>query len=354
MTLLAVASLEESPEMGEDQNDNWNGLLSTGEGCLGKIKKLSILMNVFDGENDIPHILDSLLRQTIQDFELVILDDGSTDRTVQVVQRYANEFKELKLIRAPHLGLRLARERGFRSVNGDVCLILDTDEILPAEDTLQRFLEPFEDPKVAGVGGIKLPSTNDAWVSQGLKVVRQAVYQGRVRPDGTAEFVVGGAMAVRVEAVNAVGGFTTNANVGEDKDISWRLREAGWKLVGRNDIVILHKDPTTVQGIYRDGYKMGRREFATHLEYPEKILFWKTWVRFYPILVIGLFLVDYRAGLVILVANYLFGLWSFRKAPGSFLSRSFAWVVWTIGNIGWNIGLFAGVLAHIRGEKIHN
>jgi glycosyltransferase involved in cell wall biosynthesis len=316
--------------------------------------KLSVLINVYNGEKDIAHLLDSLLEQRLQKFELVILDDGSTDRTVQLVQRYANGFEDLKLITTPHLGLRLARERGFRSVSGDVCLILDADETLPAEDTLQRFLEPFEDPKVAGVGGIKLPSTHDAWVSRGLKVVRQAVYRGRIKPDGTAEFIVGGAMAVRVEAVKAVGGFTTNANVGEDKDISWRLRKAGWKLVGRNDIIILHKDPTTVQGIYRDGYKMGRREFAIHLEHPKKILFWKTWVRVYPFLIVGLFLVDYRAGLATLLGNYLFALWSFRIAHGSFFSRSVAWVVWTIVNIGWNIGLFAGVIAHIRGEKIHN
>ncbi len=314
--------------------------------------KLSILVNVYNGEKDIPHLLGSLLKQMVQDFELVIIDDGSTDRTSQIVHKHAKKFKNLKLITVPHIGLNLAREHGFSSVTGDVCLILDADETLPAVDTLERFLEPFADPQVAGVGGIKLPSKR-GWMSDGLQVIRRNVYAARLQPDGTAEIIIGGAYALRVKAVSEVGGLTKNPNVSEDTDISWRLREAGWKLIGRNDIVILHKDPTTLVGVYSNGYKLGKRGIHNYLKHPRKFLFWKTWTRFYPLGVLVMLVLNRKAGLGLLGLSALFALWMFRLAPASFVSKARGWFVWTIHSLGWDLGFLAGILTWIR-KRIFN
>jgi hypothetical protein len=132
------------------------------------------------------------------------------------------------------------------------------------------------------------------------------------------------------------------------------LRDAGWKLIARNDIIIRHRDPSTVAETYKYGYKMGRREFALHAKHPKKLLFWKTWVRFYPLAVIGCLLVQFRVGLALLVLNYFAALWMFRKAPGSLPVKSKAWGVWTINNLGWNVGITAGVLSQILGKRIEN
>jgi cellulose synthase/poly-beta-1,6-N-acetylglucosamine synthase-like glycosyltransferase len=247
----------------------------------------------------------------------------------------------------------LSRERGFCSVAGKVCLILDADETLPAHNTLERFLEPFADPAVAGVGGIKLPMEG-GWVSDGLQVIRRTVYAARLQPNGTTEMVVGGAMALRVKAVNDVGGLTKNPNVGEDTDISWRLRKAGWKLIGCNDLVILHRDPTTLIGAYSDGYKQGKRVIHICLKHPRKILFWKTWTRFYPLGIIALLLFNRKAGLGLTGFSALFTVWMFRLAPASFVSKARGWLIWTITNLGWSLGFFAGIVTWIRKERIFN
>jgi glycosyltransferase involved in cell wall biosynthesis len=315
--------------------------------------RLSILANVYNAGRLLPRLFDSLLEQTIQSYELVIVDDGSVDDTAEVVRAYSGSFSDLKLISLPHCGLRGARNHGFRRVTGDICLVLDADETLPAPDTLERFLAPFSDPEVAGVGAIKLPSAT-GWVSDGLRVVRHSVYTARLKPDGTTEMVVGGAMALRVVAVNEVGGLTENPNIGEDVDVSWRLRDAGWKLIGRNDIVILHDDATDLAGLYRDGYKQGKRAIHNYLEHPEKLLFWKTWTRLFPLGTLALWPFSRRLALLILTLSSAVTFWTFRTSKSSASSKMKGWLVWMVNNLGWNAGFLAGIAGYLRRETLDN
>lgn len=90
---------------------------------------LSVVMPVYNGEMFIQDTLDSLLYQTFRDFELICVDDGSTDSSVEILQSNAAEDKRIVVIRLEHLGAANARNVGLNQVRGKYTAILDSDDI---------------------------------------------------------------------------------------------------------------------------------------------------------------------------------------------------------------------------------
>ena len=221
----------------------------------------SIILNVFNAEKLIGKFLDQLKHQSTRDFELVIIDDGCTDNTLKVIDQYTSDF-QVKVITLPHVGLRTARARGIEVASGEVCIVLDADEIIDDPDLIQKFVEPFMDARVAAVGGSIRP-LGDGWVVTAQRLDRQ--FRQKVRAagqGGKAWSVMGGISAMRRSAVIAVGGMTKGGRLAGDTDISIRLRKSGWKLVQRDDIVVGHPDPNTIRAHFAGQKPRGREPYS--------------------------------------------------------------------------------------------
>lgn len=96
--------------------------------------KISIIIPAYNREDTIHFALDSLLRQTFQDFEVIIIDDGSTDNTAKIVEMYKRS--NFKYIYQENSGVSVARNKGIDLASGEVICFLDSDDFY--EDT---FLE---------------------------------------------------------------------------------------------------------------------------------------------------------------------------------------------------------------------
>jgi len=91
--------------------------------------KVSIITPVYNCENVIEETIRSVLEQTYKNWEWIICDDGSEDRTPQIIDKYAREDLRIHLIRAPHTGLPAAgRNRSLREADGDYIAFLDGDD----------------------------------------------------------------------------------------------------------------------------------------------------------------------------------------------------------------------------------
>jgi glycosyltransferase involved in cell wall biosynthesis len=102
---------------------------------------VSVVMTVWNGEKHIAESIDSILRQTYQDLELVIVDDGSTDGTCGVVESFPDP--RLRLFRQPHCGIVPSANFGVGQARGTYIARLDADDIsLP--DRLARQVEALE------------------------------------------------------------------------------------------------------------------------------------------------------------------------------------------------------------------
>lgn len=92
---------------------------------------VSVIIPVFNTAGFLRDCLDSLLRQSFGDFEAIVVDDGSTDGSADIVQEYASAHRRFRLLRSPHLGLSAARNRGLSETRGEYVAFLDSDDILP-------------------------------------------------------------------------------------------------------------------------------------------------------------------------------------------------------------------------------
>jgi len=90
----------------------------------------SIIIPVFNVEKYLGACLDSVFRQSFQDWEAVCVNDGSTDGSAAILEEYANKDKRLKIITQPNGGLSAARNTGMKEAKGDYVLFLDSDDWL--------------------------------------------------------------------------------------------------------------------------------------------------------------------------------------------------------------------------------
>ena len=118
-------------------------------------KEVTIVLNVYNAGKTIDSFLDSLEVQTFKDFLLLVIDDGSTDQTVEKIKRYKDKF-DMVVCRCPHQGLRRARKFGISKAKGNIILILDADLILD-KNAVKEIIEPLKNtpkkpPKPVTIG----------------------------------------------------------------------------------------------------------------------------------------------------------------------------------------------------------
>jgi len=307
---------------------------------LVKEKTVSVIINAYNEEDDISDCLDSLVEQAYDDFELVVIDDGSTDDTLGVVRRYSDKFN-LKTHRTEHIGLKKARKVGVKQSSGDIIVNVDADEILEP-DFLENILEPFKDEKVGSVGGV-IKSFGKGWVTNGYGTLNEIFYS--LRDEGEeAEWVQGGCSAYRRTALEDVGGLPAE-KVSLDKDTSWRMKDSGWKVILKKDAIVHHKDPQTLKSVMKREHKIGKREYHLLKRHSSRSS-WKEVSRFYPlcgIVLLGLSIFYLPLLILLAVGALLTYLTVFYMVVKNIENAKFgtslkSWIVLTFINLGWSIG----------------
>lgn len=94
------------------------------------LPKVSIIVPVYKTEAYIAECLDSVLAQTYQDFEVICVDDGSPDNSVEIIKEYSKNDPRISYVRQENAGLSAARNTGIRNAKGEYILPLDSDDML--------------------------------------------------------------------------------------------------------------------------------------------------------------------------------------------------------------------------------
>jgi glycosyltransferase involved in cell wall biosynthesis len=115
---------------------------------------ISVVIPTLNEGKVIKRCMASLSKQKFRDFEIVVVDSGSTDGTLETVKKYKG-----RVIYEPRRGVPLARNRGVRESKGDIIVCTDGDSSYPA-DWLEKIAKHFEDKDVVAVGGPIAPDEN--------------------------------------------------------------------------------------------------------------------------------------------------------------------------------------------------
>jgi len=106
--------------------------------------RFSIIIPVYNVEQYLPSCIDSILRQSCTDFELILVDDGSKDKSAQICDEFAKRDKRIQVIHQENAGVSHARNMGLDAAKGDYVLFVDSDDALP-ENALDVYVKALKD-----------------------------------------------------------------------------------------------------------------------------------------------------------------------------------------------------------------
>ena len=204
---------------------------------------VSVVIPVWNRPKAILACLDALDRLDYprDRLEVIVVDDGSTDETPDVVARWTGSIT-VRLIRLPlRQGPSACRNQGAAAARGEVLAFTDSD-CLPEPSWLRDLTTELALPGVVAAGGAVFPVAEDGWL-QRYEAVRSPLWQGSaravVRPRAPVSYLATCNLLVRRECFKAAGGFAA-IDTGEDVDLIWRLCAAGGRVHYRPDGVVRH------------------------------------------------------------------------------------------------------------------
>ena len=226
--------------------------------------RLSVIVCSHNGGHTLPDCLEGLLHLEYPDFEVIVVDDGSTDSTADIVQEYG-----FRLITTENLGLSNARNVGMQAASGEIIAYLD-DDARPDPHWLTYLAATFLNTEHAGVGGPNITHPSDGLMA---KCVGKAPGNPThvLLSDREAEHIPGCNMAFRKAYLEEIGAFDTRFRVaGDDVDICWRLRQRGWSLGFSPAAVVWHHRRNSIRAYWKQQRGYGKAEALLKEKWPEK------------------------------------------------------------------------------------
>jgi glycosyltransferase involved in cell wall biosynthesis len=190
-------------------------------------------MAVLNGERFVAEAIASLQAQTLEDFELIVVDDGSTDATHEIVQALAEEDQRIRLHSQRNTGYPNALNVGWRLARGEYVAILDADDLAEAGRLERQVVYLDEHPDVGAVGGALLLVTGDG---RPFYVAAYPPMPEDVREALATQCAVGHTAATMRRAIlDELGGYR-DIPLSEDYDLWLRVSER-YPIVNLPDIV---------------------------------------------------------------------------------------------------------------------
>ena len=223
--------------------------------------RVTILVPVYNEEAVIESAVRSLLALDYPAYDILIVDDGSTDRTHEIVSALAGQYGDVnvQVVHKNNGGKASALNTGIQMATSPFILCMDGDSRLTA-DTLQHAMPHFTDPRVGAVAGnVKVVNRNNLWTRlqaleyiEGLNLARRA--QGFLH----AVNIIPGPIGVfRRETLVAVGGYDTDTYA-EDADLTLKILTNGWHVVYEEGAVAWTEAPENYLDLVQQRYRWTR------------------------------------------------------------------------------------------------
>lgn len=183
--------------------------------------KMSVVIPAYNEADFIGTTLKSILNQTYRNFELIVVDNNSTDNTREVAEKYG-----AKVVFEGKKGVASARQKGFHEARGEIIVCTDADSMVP-ENWLEKIVSEYEkDPSLVGFGGLGVLYSGPVTARAAARYLFAAFwFLDKILSGGWN--LAGFNMSVKKDAFLKVGGFNTNLTLGEDIDLAERLRSVG-------------------------------------------------------------------------------------------------------------------------------
>jgi len=188
---------------------------------------VSVCMPVYNTERYIAEAVESILAQTYRNFEFIIADDGSTDRSLAILERYAARDMRIRLSSSPNAGYLVRLNEMLHEARGDFIARMDADDVAMPERFSRQidFLDAH--PEVVVVGSRVLAIDSDGDPIAEFCTAQDHEEIDRAHLDIQGGFINHPVAMIRTDAIRTVGGYRADYWPGEDVDLWLRLAEIG-------------------------------------------------------------------------------------------------------------------------------
>ena len=231
--------------------------------ALARYPRVSVVVCAYNAERTMEACLASLETLDYPDYEVIVVNDGSTDRTLEISER----FPYCRIISQENKGLSVARNVGAEAATGEIVAYTDSDCVADP-DWLTYLVARMEDGNLAACGGPNFPPPEDTLVPAAVAVSPGGPTHVLIN-DEVAEHIAGCNMAFRRDALLALGGFDpTYRAAGDDVDICWRFQDAGYTIGFSAAAVVWHFRRNTVRAYINQQRGYGKAEALVYAKHP--------------------------------------------------------------------------------------
>jgi len=226
--------------------------------------RITVVVCVYNGARWIGDCLEGCRSIDYPNYEVVVVDNGSTDGTPEIASLY-----DVRLVRTPATGLSAARNVGLAAADGEIVAYVDADA-RPDPDWLTHLALAFDTEEFVAVGGPNIaPPEAGGFASCVANAPGGPVHV--LIGDREADHIPGCNMAFRKEALQEIDGFDPLFRVaGDDVDVCWRLQKRGWKLGFAPAAVVWHHPRESLGQFWRQQRGYGAAEALLEAKWPEK------------------------------------------------------------------------------------
>ncbi len=216
---------------------------------------ISVLVPAYNEERTIRDTIESIFEIDYPINEVIVINDGSTDRTKEIAEELLKKYPKLKLVDKKNTGKGDSLNTGIKMAKGELVVVVDADSY-PAKDSFNKLVGFFDDEKVGAATCIFIPRNKTKFLEK-MQLVEYNIiaFTRKLLGYVNAIYVTPGPLAMyKKTALEKVGGFDTK-NMTEDIEIAWHLIKAGYGI----KMCLSTNATTTTPNKLKEWYRQRRR-----------------------------------------------------------------------------------------------
>lgn len=227
---------------------------------------ISVVIPAYNGEKTIGKCLDSLLKQTKKPDEIIVVDDGSVDKTKETVKK----FKNVTLLEQKHKGPAAARNLGAKKAKGNILLFTDSD-CIPDKNWVSEMAKPFQRKEIVGVQG-RYMTKQKGLIARFVQFEIEDRYD-RMKKREHIDFIGSYSAGYRKKTFLEFKGFDESfpAASGEDPELSFKISKSNKKMVFNDRAIISHNHVDSLWTYLKQKFWRAHWRILLYRKHPNKI-----------------------------------------------------------------------------------
>ncbi len=202
-----------------------------------KYPRVSVVIPVYNGEAMLRECLDSVLNQTYADYEVIVVDNNSIDKTKEIIKELQNKNNKIKYIFEKYQGRGAARNTGERKAKGSIILMTDSDCIVP-KNWIEKMIKPILKEECDIAQGYEKLFQNNFWDE--LEVIKTLKNLEKLKHDKIIGKIDTKNFAIKMNALKKIGLTNRKYLSGNDTELSIRIHKDGLRVKLLTDVKVKH------------------------------------------------------------------------------------------------------------------